>query len=82
MSTIYALAKSLTQFNVTQELNNISVAQKSASSINIDCSKVINIDSAGLAMLISISNNPNITLSNLSYSINNLCQLYHVQLPK
>lgn len=82
MSTTYTLAKSLTQFNVTQELNNIATLQKTVSSINIDCSNVINIDSAGLAMLISMSNKLNITLSNLSYSIDNLCQLYHVQLPK
>jgi ABC-type transporter Mla MlaB component len=82
MSTTYTLANSLTQFNVTQELNSIAAAQKTVSSINIDCSNVISIDSAGLAMLISMSNKPNITLSNLSYSINNLCQLYHVQLPK
>jgi|LauGreDrversion4_2_1035121.scaffolds.fasta_scaffold204747_2 ABC-type transporter Mla MlaB component len=81
----FALPQELTNANVNQLLDQILAKLKTAESLNLDCSQVINIDSAGIALFLelkSITSKQNIKLDlqNVSASIYALCELYAIKI--
>lgn len=85
MSLDYLLPESLNKSNVISTLKVIQQhIAKLNHKINIDGSKVVTIDSAGVALLLELSTSAKfinlVTLINLSSSIKELCQLYQINL--
>ncbi len=85
MSLDYLLPESLNKSNVISTLKVIQQhIAKLNYKINIDGSKVVTIDSAGVALLLELSTSAKfinlVTLINLSSSIKELCQLYQINL--
>lgn len=85
MKALYGLPKSITKINVLTCLKEIQeLANNSKSGLNIDCSEVLNIDSAGIALLLELITphkfSHQLKLINLSASIHELCALYQIDL--
>lgn len=85
MKALYSLPKSLTKINVLKCLKEIQeLSNKSKSVLNIDCTEVLNIDSAGIALLLELVTphkfSHQLKLINLSASIHELCALYQIDL--
>ena len=85
MKDLYSLPKSLTKINVLKCLKEIQeLSNKSKSVLNIDCTEVLNIDSAGIALLLELVTphkfSHQLKLINLSASIHELCALYQIDL--
>ena len=85
MKDLYSLPKSLTKINVLKCLKEIQeLSNKSKSGLNIDCTEVLNIDSAGIALLLELVTphkfSHQLKLINLSASIHELCALYQIDL--
>ena len=85
MKAHYSLPKSLTKINVLKCLKEIQeLSNKSKSVLNIDCTEVLNIDSAGIALLLELVTphkfSHQLKLINLSASIHELCALYQIDL--
>ena len=81
----FALPQELTNANVNQLLDQILAKLKTVETLNLDCSQVVNIDSAGIALLLelkSIASKQNIKLNlqNKSASICALCELYAIKI--
>ncbi|MBX9598617.1 MAG: STAS domain-containing protein [Burkholderiales bacterium] len=81
----FALPQELTNANVNQLLDQILAKLKTVESLNLDCGQVVNIDSAGIALLLelkSITSKQNIKLDlqNVSASIYALCELYAIKI--
>lgn len=85
MKVMYSLPESLTKINVLICFKEIQEhVNKIKSGLNIDCTEVINIDSAGIALLLELITphkfHHQIKLVNLSASIHELCALYQINL--
>lgn len=82
MSKTFTLPAKINKSNVMQYLDEInSFAKSTSEQVLIDCSEVIDIDSAGIALLLDLSNNKSqqCSLVNFSNSIINLCNLYQIK---
>lgn len=82
MSKTFTLPAKINKSNVMQYLDKInSFAKSTSEQVLIDCSEVIDIDSAGIALLLDLSNNKSqqCSLVNFSNSIINLCNLYQIK---
>lgn len=85
MNINYELPELVNKSNVLDLFKAIQQhANKSSNKFSVDCAKVINVDSAGIALLLELSTSPKfinlVTLINLSSSIQELCQLYQINL--
>ena len=81
----FILPQELTNANVNQILDQILAQLKTVESLNLDCSQVVNIDSAGIALLlelksVAIKQNKQLDLQNISTSIRALCELYTIKI--
>lgn len=82
MSKTFTLPAKINKSNVMQYLDEItSFAKSTSEQVLIDCSEVMDIDSAGIALLLDLSNNKSqqCSLVNFSNSIINLCNLYQIK---
>jgi ABC-type transporter Mla MlaB component len=85
MQLNYSLPNSLNKSNVLACLKEIQAqAHTPKLELNIDCANVLNIDSAGIALLLELTtlnkfHHP-LKLINLSASIHELCALYQINL--
>jgi ABC-type transporter Mla MlaB component len=81
----FALPQELTNANVNQLLDQILAKLKTVESLNLDCSQVVDIDSAGIALLfelksIAFKQNIKLHLQNVSAPIYALCELYAIKI--
>lgn len=81
----FVLPQELTNANVNQILDQILAQLKTAESFNLDCSQVVKIDSAGIALLlelktVTLKQNKPLVLQNISPSIRALCELYTIKI--
>lgn len=74
----YVLPATLNKENVAFVLKDIT-NQADSDKIKIDCSNVISIDSAGIAMLLQMKYKAN-NLININDQILTICHLYHIDL--
>lgn len=84
MNLDYALPELLNKSNVLDYLKLIRQHARKSDKFNVNCAKVANIDSAGIALLLELTTAAefinSITLINLSSSTQELCQLYQINL--
>ena len=80
----YELPHNLGKNNVMDYLEQIQQQLTTASQLEVDCHQVTQIDSAGIALLIELTNlaktKAQLKLTNLSPSILNMCALYQIKL--
>ncbi len=84
MNNIFTLPISLDKSNVMQYLDRINKYSSNISEeVIINCSEVEDIDSAGIALLVELSQyKTKYKFVNLSISIQNLCHLYQISFDK
>lgn len=84
MSLNYSLPELLNKSNVLEHLKAIRQHANKSTKFNVDCAQVVSIDSAGIALLLELKTAAEFinsaTLTNLSSSIQELCQLYQINL--